>query len=79
MEFMERVKSMKENNFYENDLISHSFIIKIWQEETIQESSKVSWRGHISHVISGRKRYIQSLDDINLFIIPYLKEMGAKP
>lgn len=74
MEPMERVKSNMEN-----DLMSHSFIIKIWQEETAQESGKVSWRGYISHVISGRNRYIQSLDDIDTFIIPYIEEMGKEP
>lgn len=74
MEPMERVKSNMEN-----DLMSHSFIIKIWQEETAQESGKVSWRGHITHVISRKRRYIQSLDDIGSFINLCLKEMGAEP
>lgn len=74
MEPMERVKSNMEN-----DLMSHSFIIKIWQEETAQESGKVSWRGYISHVISRRKRFLQSLDDIESFIVPYIEEMGKEP
>jgi hypothetical protein len=56
----------------------HSFIIKLWLEETRQEHGSAVWRGHITHVPSGQRRYIQSLEDIATFIIPYLQEMGVK-
>lgn len=56
---------------------THSFIVKIWLEETASESSKVLWRGHITHVVSEQRRYLQDLDEIEVFIRPYLKEMGV--
>ena len=67
-----------ENDIDELDSFSHSFIIKIWLEETAQESGKVRWRGHITHVISGKRRYFQSLSDIDDFINPYLEDKGAE-
>ncbi len=57
---------------------THSFIVKIWLEETVQESGRATWRGHITHVISGKRRYLQNLDDIGAFIAPYLEGMGGE-
>jgi starvation-inducible outer membrane lipoprotein len=56
---------------------SQSFIIKIWLEETTAEAGQARWRGHITHVPSGKRRYIQDLAAIPLFIAPYLREMGV--
>jgi len=61
------------------ELYTHSFIIKIWLEETVEESGKVMWRGHITHVPSGIRRYLKNLDDITDFVAPYLERMGVKP
>jgi hypothetical protein len=58
---------------------THSFIVKIWLEETVEEAGKATWRGHITHVPSGERRYLKNLDDIADFITLYLKEMGVKP
>lgn len=58
---------------------THSFIVKIWLEETVEEAKRVTWRGHITHVLSGKRRYLQDLDDIAAFITPYLKDMGGEP
>jgi hypothetical protein len=56
----------------------HSFIIKIWLEETAEEVGQAIWRGHITHVPSGERRYLQDLDSIAAFIAPYLEAIGAK-
>lgn len=61
-------------NLLESD--SQSFVVRIWLEETVQETGRVNWRGHITHVPSGRRRYVKSLDEINVFIAPYLQAMG---
>jgi len=53
-----------------------SFVIKIWLEETVAESGRATWRGHITHVASGDRRYLQSLADIPALIAPYLQAMG---
>lgn len=56
----------------------HSFIIKIWLKEVSEQSGRAGWRGHITHVPSGRRRYLRDLDEIVAFIYPYLEGSGAK-
>jgi hypothetical protein len=57
----------------------HSFITKIWLEESADEAGQAVWRGTITHVPSGARRYLCRLDDIALFVAPYLRSMGVKP
>ena len=57
---------------------TQSFIIKIWLEETAAENRRTIWRGHITHVPSGERRYIKSLGEIIDFIFLYLEAMHAK-
>ena len=57
---------------------THSFIIKIWREEVSVDTGPAVWRGHITHVPGGERRYLKSLDDISTFITPYIEEMGVK-
>lgn len=60
------------------EVSTHSFIVKIWLEETVEESGQARWRGHITHVPDCERRYIQDLDDITAFIASYLQKMGVK-
>lgn len=55
-----------------------SFIIKIWLEETLDEADEALWRGHITHVPSGERKYLKSLADIGQFVARYLIAMGVK-
>jgi len=64
-------------DLFESD--THSFVIKIWLEETNAEARKAVWRGQITHVPSGQQSYFMDLDDILLFIQPHLKTMSGKP
>jgi hypothetical protein len=57
---------------------THSFIVKIWREEVSADTSQAAWRGHITHVPGGERRYLRSLDDLSTFILPYFEEMGVK-
>jgi hypothetical protein len=57
---------------------THSFIVKIWLEEPAENHQKGSWRGHITHVPSGERRYLKSLGGIPAFIVPYLVSMGVR-
>jgi hypothetical protein len=57
---------------------THSFIIKIWREETSTETGAAIWRGHMTHVPGGERRYLAHLNDITAFINPYLEGMGVK-
>ncbi len=54
----------------------HSFIIKIWLEESIEEAGQMKWRGQITHVPSGERRYLKNLKEIVAFIFPYLQSAG---
>jgi hypothetical protein len=56
----------------------HSFITKIWLEESAVEAGQAVWRGTITHVPSGTRRHLQSLEDILAFIVPYLRDMGIQ-
>ena len=57
---------------------THPFIVKIWLEETAEEAGQATWRGHITHVPTGERRYLKDLDDIAAFITPYLEGMGVE-
>jgi hypothetical protein len=57
---------------------THSFVTKIWLEEPADEGGRAVWRGTITHVPSGTRRYLCRLDDIALFVTPYLERMGVK-
>jgi hypothetical protein len=60
------------------DVNTHSFIVKIWIEEAVDEAGGAGWRGHVTHVQSGQRRYVRSLDEIVAFIGPYLESLGAQ-
>jgi hypothetical protein len=53
---------------------THSFVIKVWLEEV----EPTCWRGYITHVPDGQRKYIQDLGDIMAFISSYLKGMGVQ-
>lgn len=55
----------------------HSFVIKIWREET-HRGERPQWRGHITHVSTNERRYFKSLADIVDFIAIYLEDMGIR-
>ena len=56
---------------------SHSFIVKIWLEEASDEYGPARWRGHITHVPSRQRRYVEDLNSISSFVAPYLEGMGV--
>jgi hypothetical protein len=57
---------------------THSFIIKIWLEESAEEAGRARWRGHITHVPGGERRYVEDLHQVLLFMMSYLGRMGIK-
>jgi hypothetical protein len=56
----------------------HSFIIKLWLEESSEETGSITWHGYITHVPSGQRRYLKDLDGIIAFVAPYLEAVGVK-
>ena len=59
------------------DTRRHSFIIRLWVEE-IMEDGQVYWRGHITHVLSGKQSYLEDMESIPAFIKPYLSPNGSE-
>jgi hypothetical protein len=60
-----------DNNLPEVNL--QSFIVKIWLEGKEESENASPWRGSITHVGSGERRYIRSLDEITGYFRSYLK------
>lgn len=56
---------------------TQSFVVKVWLEETVEETGRAKWRGHVTHVTSGERRYLESLSGIVDFIMPYLEQWGV--
>lgn len=57
---------------------THTFVAKIWLEETADEAGRASWRGHITHVPSGERRYFEQLQVMCEFVMHYLAQMDVK-
>jgi hypothetical protein len=57
---------------------SHSFIVRIWLEETAEEAGKVRWRGHITHQPGGERQYLEDLESLREFIASYMGEVGGE-
>jgi hypothetical protein len=60
------------------ELDTLSFVITIWLEQSAGENGGTTWRGHITHVPSGERRYLDDLAEITAFIAPYLEAMGVR-
>lgn len=52
---------------------THSFVIRIWMEET---DGPPTWRGQITHVMSGNRRYFSDPREVVSFLLLYLDERG---
>lgn len=50
----------------------HSFVVRIWAEDTINEAEEVTWRGHVTHIPSNTRRYFERIDTLSQFIAGYL-------
>ena len=57
---------------------THSFIAKIWLEESVEEAGRAIWRGTITHVPSGERHYLRTLDDVTAFMAPFVTDMGVR-
>jgi hypothetical protein len=57
----------------------HSFVVTIWREETPAESPGRGWRGHITHVPSGERRYLRRLCEIVSFVTAYTGSFDPAP
>ena len=51
---------------------SHTFLLRIWIEETSHEAGQMSWRGHITHLPDEEQRYVESLEEVACFVRRYV-------
>ncbi len=51
----------------------HSFVIKFWLEDALENTKRTAWRAKITHVPGGEDRYIKSFDEMADFITAHLK------
>ncbi len=65
----------KDANSLETD--TQVFVLRLWLEEA-EEEGQHTWRGHITHVFSGKRRYLKKLENTVDFIVPYLRAMDVK-
>jgi hypothetical protein len=57
---------------------THSFIVKVWLEKTAEAAGAARWRGYVTHVASGRRMYVERLDEICLFVAPFLEDLKLR-
>ena len=60
---------------HEDDIELHSFIVRIWLEETQSNPQLKIWRGHITYVNHGDRHYFNDINEIPGFIAPHLREV----
>jgi hypothetical protein len=56
---------------------AHSFIVRIRVDERRAETGRAAWHGEIIHEPGGERRPLRNLDEIPLFIAPYLEAAGV--
>ena len=56
---------------------SVSFIVRIWLEEATGESGGPVWRGSVTHVPSGEKRYFDAFAHLVEHMERYLEMLGV--
>ncbi len=57
---------------------THSFIVKFWLDEQDPDDNNIVWRGHITHVATGQRKYYNNLREMNGFLIPHLQNMKIR-
>lgn len=57
---------------------THSFIVRVWREQTGARQGEFAWRGRIIHVPDGSSRSVQFLSEIGLFVALYLAQLGVR-
>ena len=55
----------------------HTFILNAWLEEKRIEDDSIFWRGHMTHIPSGYRQYVQSAADIVEMLQKYLGDQSA--
>lgn len=57
---------------------SHSFILRVWLEESAGDEIPAVWRGSLTHVLSNRRSFFDRLERLPDLIRPYVEAMLAE-
>jgi hypothetical protein len=57
---------------------THAFVVTLSRVDDDAQPNGRVWRGHITHVASGRRGPITSLGQLDSFVIAYLPDFGAR-
>lgn len=52
---------------------THTFVVTIWREE----GEPVTWRGHVRHVLSGRRSSFNGIENMSTVVASFLGENGV--
>jgi hypothetical protein len=50
-----------------------SFVVHVWKEEAPSQEHQAAWRGHITPVPDGKRRYFANISEIPDLIAAHLK------
>jgi hypothetical protein len=56
---------------------AHSFIVKIWLEQTNPKAGEVQWQGSVTHVPGGERRSVNDLAEIVELMARHLRALGV--
>lgn len=65
-----------------SDSDTQSFILKVWRDGLegrdglSGENERARWRGHITHVPSGKRHYVQTFSGVQEFIAWHIDKQG---
>jgi len=57
---------------------AHSFIVKIWLEQTDPGEDEVKWRGSVTHVPGGERQSVNDLTEIGELMARHLRALGVQ-
>jgi hypothetical protein len=60
----------------QSELVIHSFVIRVWLEHPGHDSDDGLWRGQITHIPGGERKYFDDLTEIPAFIEFHLQPTG---
>ncbi|MFH2102445.1 MAG: hypothetical protein ABIJ39_03710 [Chloroflexota bacterium] len=71
-------QNLKEDrNCYEEDPGNiHSFIVRVWREETGFDKGQIVWRGHITPLPGEQRYYFSKVSEIPGLLLAHLKDQG---
>jgi hypothetical protein len=58
---------------------AHSFVLRIWLEDSPTGEDPARWRGRITNVLDDRSRVVQSFHHVEEFVKEYVQQWDEPP